>query len=117
MLHTCCTGCSSLFAIQAPFHNIQYDAGRRFQVPVACLQPKWCAKILRLVGFVSPLKTNLKGYLKFCRTVRTIGCRIQRVRINGSVCNRGKLIAPGDLHASSSRSGPDNALKLCSIGA
>jgi len=38
----------------------------------ACLLPKWCAKILRLVGFVSPLKTELKGYLKFCRTVRTI---------------------------------------------
>ncbi len=34
------------------------------------------------------------------------------MRINGSVCNRGKLIALGDLHASSSRSGPDNALKL-----
>ncbi len=78
----------------------------------ACLLPKWCAKILRLVGFVSPLKTELEGYLKFCRTGRTIECRIQRVRINGSVCNRGKLIAPSDLHASSSRSGPDNALKL-----
>ncbi len=78
----------------------------------ACLLPKWCAKILRLLGFVSPLKTELKGCLKFYRTGRTIECRIRHVRINGSVCNRGKLIALGDLHASSSRSGPDNALKL-----
>ncbi len=78
----------------------------------ACLLPKLCAKILRLVGFVSTLKTELKGYLKFCRTARTTGCRIRRVRINDNVCNRGKLIAPSDLHASSSRSRPDNALKL-----
>jgi len=78
----------------------------------SCLLPKWCAEILRLLGFVSPLKTELEGYLKFCRTGRTIKCRIRHVRINGNVCNRGKLIALGDLHASSSRSGPDNALKL-----
>ena len=78
----------------------------------ACLLPKWCAKILRLVGFVSPLKTELEGYLKFCRTGRTIECRIRRMRTNGSVCDRGKLIALRDLHASSSRSGPANALKF-----
>ena len=72
-LQTCCTSCSSLFAIQAAFHNTQYDAGRRFQMSVpAYLLPKWCAKILRLLGFVSPLKTELEGYLKFCRTGRTI---------------------------------------------
>ena len=78
----------------------------------ACLLPKWCAKILRLVGFVSPLKTELEGYLKFCRTGRTIECRIRRMRTNGSVCDRTKLIALRDLHALSSRSGPANALKF-----
>ncbi|DBA81086.1 TPA: hypothetical protein ACH3X2_007060 [Trebouxia sp. C0005] len=44
----------------------------------AGLLPKWGAKILRLNGFVSPLKTELKGYLKFCRTGRTMGCGMQR---------------------------------------
>ena len=98
MLHRCCTGCSSLMSIQAPPHNIQYDAGRRFQMSVpAGLLPKWGAKILRLNGFVSPLKTELKGYLKFCRTGRTMECGMQRERTDGSVCNRGKLIALRDL--------------------
>ncbi len=78
----------------------------------ACLLPKWCAKILRLLGFASPLKIELEGYLKFCRTGRSTERRIRHVTINGSVCNRGKLIALGDLHASSSRSEPGNALKL-----
>ena len=78
----------------------------------ACLLPKWSAKIPRLVGFVSPLKTELEGYLKFCRTGRTMECRMQGQRTDGSVCDRGKLIALRDLHASSSRSGHANALKF-----
>ncbi len=75
----------------------------------ACLLPKWCAKILRLVGFVSPLKTELEGYL---RTGRTIESKIRRMRTNGSVCDMEKLIALRDLHASGSRSGPANSLKF-----
>ncbi len=78
----------------------------------ACLLPSWCAKILRLFGFVLPLKTELEGYLKFCRTLRTKERRVRRVRINGNVCDKGKLIALRDLHASSSRSGPAKALKF-----
>ncbi len=78
----------------------------------ACLLPKWCAKILRLVGFVSPLKTELEGHLKFCRTGRTMECRMRRERTDGSVCDRGKLIALRGLHASSSQSVPAIALKL-----
>ena len=78
----------------------------------ACLLPKWCAKILGLFGFVSPLKTELEGYLKLCRTARAKKRRIRRVRTNGSVCDKGKLLALRDLHALSSWSGPANALKF-----
>ncbi len=83
----------------------------------ACLLSRWSAKMLRLVGFVSPLRTELEGDLKFCRTGRTMECRMRCARTNGSVCNRGKLIALSDLVASRSRSGPANALKHGPLGA
>ncbi len=52
------------------------------------------AKILRLVGFVWPLKTELESHLKLCRNGRTMECRMRRERTDGSVCDRGKADCP-----------------------